>query len=84
MKVKVSNFHAVHYLSKINNQNLLLMFANPKLSKHGSTSTFIVFFENERSGSLEKQIYFYFRSGDALKEQIHCSVSVSHNPPLCL
>lgn len=54
MKVKVSNFYAVHYLSKINNQNLLLMFVNPKLSKHDSAKTFIVFLEKERSGSLEK------------------------------
>lgn len=77
MKVNVSNFYAVHYLSKINNQNLFLMFVNPKLSKCDSTETFIVFLENERSGSLEKQVCFYFRGGDVLKEQIRCSVSAA-------
>lgn len=54
MRVKVSSFYAVHYLSKINYQNLLMMFVNPKLSKHDSAKTFILFLENERSGSLEK------------------------------
>lgn len=77
MKVNVSNFYAVHYLSKINNQNLLLRFVNPKLSKHDSTKTFIVFLENERSGSLEKQVCFYFRSGDASKKQICCSINAA-------
>lgn len=54
MKVKVSSFYTVHYLSKINNQNLFLMFVNPKLSKHNSAKTFIVFLEKERSHSLEE------------------------------
>jgi len=76
-KVNVSDFYAVHYLSKINNQNLLLMFVNPKLSKPDSTKTFIMFLENESSGSLEKQVCFYLRSADALKEQIHCFVSAA-------
>lgn len=54
MKVKVSSSYAVHYLSKINNQNLLLMLVNPKLSKDDSAKTFIMFLEEERSHSLEK------------------------------
>lgn len=77
MKVNISNFYAVHYLSKINNQNLLLTFVNPKLSNRDSTTTFIVFLENERSGSLERQVCFYFRNGDALTEHIRCSVSAA-------
>lgn len=60
MKVNVSNFYAVHYLSKINNQNLLLMFVNPKLLKHDSTETFILFVGNERSGSLKKASLLLF------------------------
>lgn len=75
MKVKVSSFYVVHYLSKINSQNLLLMFVNPKLLNHGSAKTFIVFLEKDRSSSLEKQGCFYFRNGDTLKEQICCSAS---------
>lgn len=77
MKVNISNFYAIHYLSKINNRNLLLIFVNPKLSKGDSTKAFIVSLENERFGSLRKQICFYFRSGDASKEQICCSVSAA-------
>lgn len=77
MKVNVSDFYTVHYLSKINNQNLLLIFVNPKLSKHDTTETFIVFLEKERSASLEKEVCFYLWSGDALKEQTHCSLSAA-------
>lgn len=86
MKVKVSSFYGVHYLSKINNQNLLLLFVNLKLSKHDSAKTFIVFLEKERCGSLEKQVCFYSRNGDALKEQTAPRLlrKCSHNPPLSL
>lgn len=80
MKVNVSDFYVVHYLSKMNNQNLLLMFLNPKLSKHNSTKTLAVFLEKEKSGSLKKRVFFYLRSGDALKEQICCSVNVATIP----
>lgn len=58
MKVKVSSFYAVHYLFKINNQNLLLMFVNPKLLKYDSAKTFIVFLEKDRSSSLESRVVF--------------------------
>lgn len=75
MKVKVSSFYAVHYLSKINNQNLLLMFVNPKLLKYDSAKTYIVFLEKDRFSSLEKQGCFDFRNSEALKEQMCCSES---------
>lgn len=52
VKVNISNFYVVHYLSKMNNHNLLLMLLNPKLSNHNSTKIFILFLENKRSNSL--------------------------------
>lgn len=52
MKVNVSDFYVVHYLSKMNNQNLFLMLLNPKLSNSNSTKIFILFLENKRSSSL--------------------------------
>lgn len=52
MKVNVSDFYVVHYLSKMNNQNLFLMLLNPKLSNRNSTKIFILFLENKRSSSL--------------------------------